>query len=241
MRGARCSLRRQQQGGIKNTLRIPHLSEVNSSLHNWPVEKQEKLDCQSNTGQEIKQTKKDWNDSSEHCLGRWKGSNNRTQRQTGNYFLSRERSKRNAAALRKQSQTNTVFSNEKLTQLPTASTRAHAQSVENLLCYLWHPHVHSRIERESLQGITEEMNRMLQFRIQMPKIGLPSNQEINECEENVTSRFLTLKNMSLVWYHTCNISKEAGLYSHRFSGLMFVTWSYEELVESKISIQGKEW
>ena len=37
--------------------------------------------------------------------------------------------KRNAAALRKQSQTNTVFSNEKLTLLPMASTRAHAHRV----------------------------------------------------------------------------------------------------------------
>lgn len=83
--------------------------------------------------------------------------------------------KRNAAARRKQSQTDTVSSNEKLTLLPMTFTRAHAHTVwktysvtydihtctcayslENLLCYLRHPHKHTHIERERLQGITEK-------------------------------------------------------------------------------------
>lgn len=55
--------------------------------------------------------------------------------------------KRNAAARRKQSQTDTVFSNEKLTLLPMTFTRAHTHTVwENLLCYLRHPHVHMCIQ-----------------------------------------------------------------------------------------------
>lgn len=83
--------------------------------------------------------------------------------------------KRNAAALRKQSQTDTVFSNEKRTLSPITFTRAHAHtawkthsvtygihtctcaySLENLLCYLRHTHKHTHIEHESLQGITEK-------------------------------------------------------------------------------------
>lgn len=155
----------------------------------------------------------------------------------------------------------TLFSNEKRTLSPMTFTRAHAHtawkthsvtygihtctcaySLENLLCYLRHPHKHTHIEHESLQGITEKRwTGCSSFSLRCLKSGLPSNQEVSECEENVTSRFLTFKNISLIWYHTCNVSKEAGPYSHKFSGLMFVNWSYEELVEGKISIQGKKW